>query len=446
MSLSIALAFCALLAQAEPVPERPDPAAAELLDPIEAARALLVDAVDLPSPVERRKRARELAKLDGFDIQHWLAAAQSFGAFEALAPGEHHDRVALWVEGKLEETELHWFVPSSYDPAQATPVIFGLHGAGGSGRNEMLSFQSVAEELGYLVLAPTEAGANLGYGFSERERQSAMAALRWLRRRANVDENRIHLTGVSRGGHYCFDLARFSTAWASVTPRIGGPALAIPEGRNNIRIAVNFAHLPMVILQGMGDQDKLLLNQELALERLKRAGSSARRIEYPEHGHSYDHASFGWAAWFDAAERNPLATKLSLASARKDEGELLWLQIDRFSKSVDEDFQPRVDPGKWNAWSHAEKARFIQNEADERTARIDAEFLGDGKFKLTTQGVTRLRLFLPEAMLGERGAVSAAWKGKDRKKKLKPNAQVLLEHFVEHFDRAFLPVAAWELR
>jgi acetyl esterase/lipase len=438
MLLSIAIATCALLPQTEAAPE--------LADPVEAARALLVEAVDLPDPAERRKRARELAKLDDFEVQHWLAAAQSFGEFEALTPGEHLDRVALWVEGKSEETDLHWFVPSSYDPAQPTALILGLHGAGGSGRNEMLSFRSVAEELGCLVLAPTEAGANFGYGFSERERQSAMAALRWMRRRANVDENRVHLTGVSRGGHYCFDLARFPSAWASVAPRIGGPALAISEGRNNIRIAVNFAHLPMVILQGMGDQDKLLLNQELALERLKRAGSTARRIEYPEHGHSYDHASFGWETWFDTAERKPFATKLTLASARKDEGELLWLQMDRFSKSVDEDFQPRVDPGKWNAWSHAEKARFIQNEADERTARIDAEFLGEGRFQLTTNGVTRLRLLLPEAMLGERGAVSAIWKGKERKKKLKPNARVLLEHFVEHFDRAFLPVAAWELR
>jgi dienelactone hydrolase len=431
MLLSIAIAFCALLPQTEPAP---------------TARDLLVEAVDLPDPAARRKRARELAKLEGFELQDWLAAAQSFGEFEALSAGEHFDRVALWVEGKWEETELHWYVPTSYEPTQPTALILGLHGAGGSGRDEMQSFQSVAEQLGCLVLAPTEAGANFGYGFSERERQSARAALRWMRRRANVDENRIHLTGVSRGGHLCFDLARFPSAWASVAPRIGGPALAIPEGRNNIRIAVNFAHLPLVILQGMGDQDKLLLNQDLALDRLKRAGSSARRIEYPEHGHSYDHASFGWAAWFDAAERNPFAAKLTLASARKDEGELLWLQIDRFAKSVDEDFQPRVDPGKWNAWSHAEKARFIQNEADERTARIDAEFLGAGQFKLATQGITRLRLLLPEAMLGERGAVSATWKDKERSKKLKPDAQVLLEHFVEHFDRAFLPVAAWELR
>ncbi len=443
MSLTIAIAFCALLPQTEP---EPDSIAVEAVDRVEAARALLTEAVDLHEPLERRKRARELAKLDEFEVQHWLAAAQSFGSFEALTPGEHLDRVGLWVDGKREETELHWFVPSSYDPAQPTPLIFGLHGAGGSGRNEMLSFRSVAEELGCLVLAPSEAGANFGYGFSERERQSALAALRWLRRRVNVDENRIHLTGVSRGGHYCFDLARFPSAWASVTPRIGGPALAIPEGRNNIRIAVNFSHLPLVILQGMGDQDKLLLNQELALDRLKRAGSSARRIEYLEHGHSYDHAAFAWADWFDAARRDPFASKLTLASARKDEGGLLWLQIDRFSKSVDEDFQPRVDPGKWNVWSHADKARFIQNEADERTARIDAEFLGAGQFKLTTQGVARLRLLLPEAMLGERGAVSAEWKSKQHKKNLKPDAQVLLEHFVEHFDRSFLPIAAWELR
>lgn len=419
---------------------------AEAVDPVERARTLLAEAVDLESPEARLKQARELAKLDDLEVQHWLAAAQSFGEFEALEPGAHLDRVELWVDGKLEETEIAWFVPSSYEPSRPCPLIVGLHGAGGQGRNEMLSFQALAEAEGYLVLAPTEAGPNFGYAFSERERQATLAALRWLRRRANVDENRVHLTGVSRGGHACFDLARHPTAWASVTPRIGGPALAIPEGRNNIRIAVNFSHLPLAILQGMGDQDKLLLNQELALDRLKRAGANARRVEYSEHGHSYDHAAFSWAAWFADAVRDPHAPSLSLASARKDEGQLLWLEIDRFSKSVDEDFQPRVDPSKWNAWDHDAKARFIQNEADERTARIDARFLGEGRFELKTQGISRLRLLLPEAMLGERGAVLASWKGKDRKKKLKPNARVLLEYFVEHFDRRFLPVAAWELR
>src|SRR5947207_1046414 len=42
-----------------------------------------------------------------------------------------------------------------------------------------------------VVVAPTEAGPNEGYRFTERERRSALSALRWARRRLDVDENRV---------------------------------------------------------------------------------------------------------------------------------------------------------------------------------------------------------------------------------------------------------------
>lgn len=384
--------------------------------------------------------------MDEVSLEAWLDVARAFGSFEALEPGVRTDEVRLQVDGEEEQTTLHWYVPSGYDPAQAHPLIVAIHGAGGSGGHEVAAFRDVAESLDALVLAPSESGPNMGYAFSERERQVTLEALRWLRRRANIDENRVHLTGISRGGHACFDLARHPSPWASVTPRIGGPALLVTEGRNNIRLAVNFAHIPVVVLQGMGDQDKLLLNQELALDRLRAAGASARRIEFPEHGHSYDHTAFDWEAHFAAAQRPLLPEKLTLAAARDGEGQLLWAEIARFGKKVDEDFVLRVDPNEWNRWEHPARARFVQNEADARTARLEAEYLGDGRFRLTTHEVARVRLLLPNSMLGERGKVEAEWKGKARKKTLKPSKRVLLEHFVEHFDRRFLPVAAWELR
>lgn len=435
MLLSLAASLAPLLA----IPQ-------EEADALAEARRLLAEAVDLPTAKERRKAARELADRDDVELEQWLQLAREFGNFEALEAGERSDRVALPIGDAVETTELAWYVPKDYDPSRAHPVILAIHGAGGHGRNEVYAFLEIAEAMDAFVLAPCESGPNVGYAFSERERQVSLAALRWLRRRANIDENRVHLTGVSRGGHACFDLARHPSPWASVVPRIGGPALSIPEGRNNIRLAVNFAHLPVVILQGMGDQDKLLLNQELALDRLQRAKGNARRVESPEHGHSYDHQGFAWREFFEEAQRDPQTRRLTLCAAREGEGQLLWLEIDRFGKNVKEDFRPRVDPNQWNGWDHADKARFLQSEADKRTARIDAEYLGNGQFRLDTHEVARLRLLLPAEMLGEHGAVEASWKGKQRKKKLKHSARVLLEHFVEHFDRRFLPVAAWELR
>ena len=46
-----------------------------------------------------------------------------------------------------------------------------------------------------------------------------------------------------------------------------------------------------------------------------------------------------------------------------------------------------------------------------------------------------------DARLDEDGALEVTVNGKTRKRKPKPNKQVLLREFAERFDRTFLPVA-----
>jgi len=411
----------------------------------ELAHAALQTAVDLPTVKERRKRARELAEDERWSLQDWQAVCADFGEFEQWAAGVSSHLVDLPVGDAVEETDILVFVPETYRADQPHAMLLALHGAGGHGSSALRTWQQVAEEQNLILVAPTEAGANGGYAFAERERLNILAVLRWTRRHLNIDERRIHLTGISRGGHACWDLARHPSPWASVIPCIGGPALAIPGGRNNIRLAVNFSHLPVVILQGMQDQDKMLLNQQLAMERLEREHASVRRVEFPRLGHSFKLDGVDWSTHFGQSVRQALPSKLILASARKGEGHLAWLEIVQLGRKAEEDFQPRVDPNKWNAWSHEEKARFLQDEADERTGRIEAEMLEPGRFKLNVQHVSKLALWLTPDMLDEKGGVQVHWK-KKRSKKFKAASRVLLEHFVERFDRGFLPVARWELR
>ena len=53
-------------------------------------------------------------------------------------------------------------------------------------------------------VAPSEAGANGGWAFSERERESARSAIRHVRRRFDIDENRtrvaLHRLGDALAG------------------------------------------------------------------------------------------------------------------------------------------------------------------------------------------------------------------------------------------------------
>src|SRR5688572_8104189 len=231
----------------------------------------------------------------------------SFGEFAAATPGLHEERVPLRVGDKTETTELFVFVPQKYDIARPAPLILSFHGTGGSGRGLHELWRAAAEELGMLVACPSEAGANDGYRFSERERDSALAALRWIRRRYNVDENRIYASGISRGGHLAWDLAlRFPDRFAAIAPFIGSPRITIAQGQNNMRLLENVASLPIRDLQGARDDPGLVFSARLAFEKLAAFGArDAKYIEFPERGHDFDFSAVDWPAFLRAAVRNP---------------------------------------------------------------------------------------------------------------------------------------------
>lgn len=411
------------------------------------AAAALQAAVDLPTAESRRKAALELAKRGEVKLEQWLELAAAFGSFEAHPAGVHREEVALQVGDQQEATQIHYWVPESYDPGQPTALLLALHGAGGIGLSEIQTWKHIAADLNMLILAPTDAGANLGYSFEPRERQATFAALRWFRRRFNVDENRIHVTGVSRGGHLCWELAlRHPQHWASVVPRVGGPALAITGGRNTIRLAPNLAHIPLRLLQGMGDDPKMIVNQNLLFDRLAQVNAvDAEFVKFEDLGHGYDLKAVDFVKFFGSAVRNPMAAKFSMCTVRDEDQSMYWVAIDQLDSGAKEDFQPRVDPGQWNSWDHAQKAHFIQLEANKRTAEVHVEQTAPGRFKVRSQLVRKLRLLLPANMLDEKSRVEVLYKNKTRKKKPKQSSKILLLHFVEHFDRTFLPLGEVKL-
>ena len=337
--------------------------------PAQELGAELAAAVDLPTKKERQQAALALAKRSDVSLEDWLQVAQAFGEFEAHEAGLHMAAVDLQVGDKIEHTQIHYWVPESYDPKKPTPTLLALHGAGGIGLSEVQTWQNVASDLNMLIVAPTDAGANLGYSFDEREQLASLATLRWFRRKFNVDENRIHLTGVSRGGHLCWELAlRHPQYWASLAPRIGGPALAIVGGRNTIRFAANIAHIPLRLLQGMQDDAKMIVNQKLLFTRLDDVGAvDAEFVAFENLGHSYDLAAVNFVEFFGKAKRNPLLDRFSLRTLSPEQGQLYFLQVDKLDKKAVVEFQPRVDPNLWNNWGHQQKAEFVQIEADKRT-------------------------------------------------------------------------------
>ena len=212
----------------------------------------LAAAVDLSTPRQRRAAAHKLAQRKDVTLEQWTAAAAAFGSFEAMPAGPSTRRIALTVLGRIEKTEITVYVPPGYEPKRPAPLLLSFHSTGFNGRALYIQWRAVADRLGMLVVCPSEAGPNRGYGFTERERESTLAALRWTRRRYNVNENRIYVAGFSRGGHLAWDLAlRQRDRFAGLGSMSGAPCMVTSPGTNNLRYLDNVLDLPIRDIQGV---------------------------------------------------------------------------------------------------------------------------------------------------------------------------------------------------
>lgn len=403
--------------------------------------ALLARVVDSETPESRRALASKLAGKHELDV--WLAAMREFGDFEAVDAGTQHYEPTLRVLGKKTSIKLFVYVPESYSPETPAPLLLVAHGTGGTGNQQHKSWKSAADKLGMLVLCPSATGANLGYTFTPEERAETMAALRWARRKFNVDENKIFLSGISRGGHLTWDVSvRHPDRFAALAPMIGGPRLSNSRGENSLRYVENVAHVPIRDLQGSRDDAHLLFNLRLAFERLEEYGApDAELIEFPSLGHSYDFQAVNWEEFLGSCERTSTPERVVRRAARLDEARAYWLEVTAFPKKIEEGFQLRVSAKKWRAMSDEEQRKTMQKAADDRTARIEMHMLGVGSFEGEGNDIKGFRILLTREMFESKKPVSVRFNRRSKKIRVKESSEVLLRDFAERFDRTFLPVA-----
>ena len=126
------------------------------------------------------------------------------------------------------------YVPESYDPARAYPLLVMLHGATSNhllarrrvfglgnhpGESDYEAIRNAVDypDLGFIVLAPYARGEVAGYsGIAEGDVLRAMAD---VERTYNVDPDRVHLTGLSMGGGGTWHFGlRFPDRFASISP------------------------------------------------------------------------------------------------------------------------------------------------------------------------------------------------------------------------------------
>jgi len=237
---------------------REEQTAAPVVHPIVLVRGL---------DAKRQSTEERLGKVSGFDavkasIRYPFDLAQSLNLGRNLDPRlRFHRRLSpglnnCWrrlsppgipFEGERGYLERHYFfeeaaeimpyrvyVPKAYDGGKAFPLIVALHGLGGT-ENTMLQqangeLQKLAEEHGYIVVAPLGYRRNGGYGrvgpvfpldptprgWCGLSEQDVLNVLKIVRSDYQIDPARIYLMGHSMVG-----MAR--GPWGPGTPRSGRP-------------------------------------------------------------------------------------------------------------------------------------------------------------------------------------------------------------------------------
>lgn len=415
----------------------------------------LEDALSQPRPAQRRAAADALARRDGVELDAWLTALREWRPSPAHPAGMHVLEVELWNGAELERTELHVYVPAAaFDPeteggpARRAPLLHAGHGTGGAGGGIARMWRGIADEVGAVVVAPSESGMNDGYHYDLRERVIALEAMRWARANFPIDPDRIYITGISRGGHQTWDLAlRHPGLAAAIAPMIGGPRWN-PDGQNNLRFLENIVDLPIRDLQGLRDDPGMIFNLRLAFDRLEKLEApDAKFIEFPELGHSFEMDAVDWVGDFFAKRRDPVPSRVVRMASTKGEGRAFWVEIEEWdSRKVRDRFRPEMSTSLYNRLDDAGRRKWIADKALDRTARLEITHAGDGKFTVASDHVVQFRVLLTEAMLGDADQAIVRWRGRRKKSDVERSAQLLLREFVEHVDPSFLPIAEARFR
>jgi predicted peptidase len=191
------------------------------------------------------------------------------------------------------------YVPRSYDPSHAWPLVLFLHGAGERGDDGLLqttvgigpAIRRWPERFPAIVVLPQAPRERFWVGAPA---EAALSAIERTCKELAVDRDRIYLTGLSMGGHGSWLLAyhhpelfaALLVVCGPVGDRPGRPSV-VPagEGTPHQRVAARVRALPTWIVHGEADATVPVSESRQLTDALRALGADVRYTELPGTGH-----------------------------------------------------------------------------------------------------------------------------------------------------------------
>jgi pimeloyl-ACP methyl ester carboxylesterase len=337
-------------------------------------------------------------------------------------------------------TTYHLKLPPEYTHNRHYPVLIVLPDIGVKPTQMLDRFARHAADHGYILAAPQWArGLADDYGFTEREHDTVLDTIRDLRRRFQVDSDRIFLFGLGEGGKMAFDVGlAHPDFFAGVLPMAAGPNY-YPK-----RCWRNAQYLPFYVVNGTRGSDSQTLLRDQFTNWITRS-YPALWVEYKGRGTEFFSAElpmmFDWMRHQKrifplrqlGTDGNGTSFGNEFCTMRPEDNRFYWLSTSHIS--------PRylVSPDNWN--NLASPAAL--------TGRID---LSNNEVVIKTQGINELTIWFGRNPAGQymidfdkpmtiRVGFRAMWVNR----RVTPSLAVLLDDLYRRGDRKHLFVAKVDL-
>ena len=165
----------------------------------------------------------KLCAIAGFALC-WLGVVR---ADDGKSTGFLYKQTHTDSDGKKAEYVL--FIPHDYKSEKAFPLILFLHGAGETGKDGKkqsevgLGPAIKKQEKSFPFIAVFPQSQKRTWQAESLDAQRALDILSEVRKKYNVDDKRIYLSGLSMGGYGTWSLAtKYPDRWAAIVPICGG--------------------------------------------------------------------------------------------------------------------------------------------------------------------------------------------------------------------------------
>lgn len=207
---------------------------------------------------------------------------------EPRAPGRH----ALGLGGRRDGV---LYIPAGHKPESPAPLVVMLHGAGGSAPGALWPFEALADERGFVLLAPESRAMSwdVRFGPFGPDVEFIDRALARVFRHCAIDPARMAVEGFSDGASYALSLGltngdlfrrvvAFSPGFVELADPAGKPPVFVSHGTRDTVLAIE-------------------RTSRVIVPRLRRAGY---QVEYKEFdgGHTVPREIAAEAAAWLAAE------------------------------------------------------------------------------------------------------------------------------------------------